>query len=138
MLVLVKKPRIELSIHGEGAEHFLAWIRKKYKVSVLSADAEESVPIEDTGFWREMQANRVGNLLAAARLKAALTQAHVARKLGIRQNMVSDYERGRRQLSPAMAKRFSDVLHVKEAHLRYGGASRAAAQRRKAGIHRGP
>jgi len=87
-------------------------------------DAEPSVPVEDTEFWREMEANRVGNLLAAARLKAGLTQAKLSKKMRIRQNMISDYERGRRKISPVMAKRFSDVLRVNEAHLNYGSEQR--------------
>jgi hypothetical protein len=39
--------------------------------------------------------------------------------------MVSDYERGRRKISPEMAKRFSSVLHINEAHLNYGSEQRA-------------
>ena len=35
-------------------------------------DVEESVPVEETDFWMEMEKNRVGNLLAGARLKAGL------------------------------------------------------------------
>jgi ribosome-binding protein aMBF1 (putative translation factor) len=121
MLALVKKPRIELSIHGEQVGEIIAWIRKKYEVSILSTDdAEESVPMEETEFWKEMEKNRVGNLLAGARLKARLTQGQLAEKLEIRQNMVSDYERGRRPLSPAMAKRFGAVLQVHESQLKYG------------------
>jgi len=135
MLALVKKPHIELAIQGEGVENFLAWIKKRYEVSVLSAaDAEESVPVEDTDFWREMEVNRVGNLLAAARLKAGLKQAELAKQLGIRQNMISDYERGRRKLSRSMAKRFSEALHVKEQHLKYGGKPHAAAERQQVGV----
>ena len=122
MLALVKKPHTELSIHGERVEEIVAWIRKKYNVSILSADdAEAAVPVEETEFWKEMEKNRVGNLLSGARLRARLTQGQLAKKLGIRQNMVSDYERGRRRLSSGMAQRFSTVLHVKEAHLKYGG-----------------
>jgi ribosome-binding protein aMBF1 (putative translation factor) len=121
MLALVKKPHIELSIHGERVEEIVAWIRKKYEVSILSTDdAEESVRVEETDFWKEMEKNRVGNLLAGARLKARLTQGQLAKKLEIRQNMVSDYERGRRFLSPGMAKRFSAVLQVRENQLKYG------------------
>ena len=41
-------------------------------------------------------------------------------ELGIRQNMVSDYERGRRTYSDAMAKRLSKTLQIKESHLKYG------------------
>ena len=88
---------------------------KKYEVSVVTAeDGEESVPVAETEFWNEMEKNRIGNLLAGARLKARLTQEQLARELGIRQNMVSDYERGRRTLSPWMAKRFSMDLHVRD------------------------
>ena len=120
MLALVKKPRIEMSIHGEKVSELLDWIRKKYDVAVLGDPADdESVAIEDTDYWREMEKNRVGNLLAGARLKSGLTQAKLAEKLGVRQNMVSDYERGRRTVSDAMAKRLCETLQVNEAHLRY-------------------
>jgi transcriptional regulator with XRE-family HTH domain len=80
-----------------------------------------------------MEKNRVGNLLAGARLKAGLTQEQLADKLEIRQNMVSDYERGRRVLSPEMARRFSSVLQVQEARLKYGPPSQAP--RRRTGKH---
>ena len=121
MLALVKKPHIELSLHGEHVSELVAWIRKKYDVAVLADEPEdEFVPIKSTGYWKEMEKNRVGNLLAGARLKAGMTQAQLADKLGIRQNMVSDYERGRRTYSDAMAKRLSKTLKVKEERLRYG------------------
>ena len=120
MLALVKKPHIELSIQGERAEELVAWIRKKYDLSVLAPeDVKDSIPVEETEFWKQMEKNRVGNLLAGARLKAGLTQGQLAKRLGIRQNMVSDYERGRRSLSPTMATRFSDVLHIKKSHLKW-------------------
>ena len=73
-----------------------------------------SIPIEDTDFWKEIQSNRVGNLLAGARLKAGMTQqAQLAEKLGIRQNMISDYERGKRRISRSMAKRMANFLNIK-------------------------
>ena len=121
MLAVVKKPHIELSIHGERVAELVAWIKKKYDVTVLADEPEdELVSIESTDYWKEMERNRVGNLLAGARLKAGLTQAQLAKKLGIRQNMISDYERGRRTYSDAMAKRLSKTLKVKEQHLKYG------------------
>lgn len=112
MLALVKKPRIEISLQGENVEEVIEWIKKKYEVSILTSEKTDSIPIEETDFWKEMQSNRVGNLLAGARLKADLTQAQVAKKLGVRQNMVSDYERGKRRLSPSMAKRFAKALKI--------------------------
>ena len=102
----------------------MKWIKKKYDLEVLAEEpVEDLIPIESTEFWAEMEKNRVGNLLAGARLKARLTQSQLAAKLGIRQNMVSDYERGRRTYSDIMAKRLSNVLKVKEERLRYGNAS---------------
>ena len=112
MLALVKKPRIEISLQGEHVDELIEWISKKFEVSVLTSDVSESVAIEETDFWKEMQSNRIGNLLAGARLKANLTQAQLAEKLGIRQNMISDYERGKRRLSQTMAGRIAKILHT--------------------------
>jgi len=121
MLALVKKPHIELSINGEHVGELIAWIKKKYDVAVLANEPEdEFISIESTEYWQEMEKNRVGNLLAGARLKAGITQSKLAKALGIRQNMVSDYENGRRTYSDAMATRLSKVLMVKEEHLKYG------------------
>ncbi len=83
------------------------------EVSILTSDSSESIAIEETDFWKEMQSNRIGNLLSAARLKANLSQSQLAEKLCVRQNMISDYERGKRRLSPAMAKRIAEILRIK-------------------------
>ena len=49
MLALVKKPHIELSMHGDHVEELLAWIKKKYDVAVLAEEPEdELIPIEST------------------------------------------------------------------------------------------
>ena len=121
MLALVKKPHIEISLHGEQVAELVDWIRKRFDVTVLAEEPEdEFVSVESTEYWKEMEKNRVGNLLAGARLKAGLTQAQLADKLGIQQNMVSDYERGRRTYSDAMARRLSQALQVKEEHIKYG------------------
>lgn len=120
MLALVKKPRIELSLQGDDVSELIAWIRKKYDVNVLTGEeVEESIPVEGTAYWKEMEKNRIGNLLAGARLKAALTQTELAEKVGIRQNMISDYEHGRRTFSDDMARRLSAVLEVREEQLQY-------------------
>jgi ribosome-binding protein aMBF1 (putative translation factor) len=113
MLALVKKPRIEISLHGEHVDELIEWIKKKFEVSILTSDISDSLAIEETDFWKEMQSNRVGNLLSAARLKANLSQAQLAAKLDVRQNMISDYERGKRRLTSAMAKRIAEILNIK-------------------------
>ena len=118
MLALVKKPLIELSLNGEGIEELIAWIKKKYDVSIISKfDQSQSIPVEDTAYWKRMQNNRTGNLLAGARLKAGLTQGQLAQKARVRQNMISDYERGRRKITPAMALRLSKILKTKKEYL---------------------
>ena len=56
MLALVKKPRTEISIQGEGSGELVDWLRKKYDVAVLAEEPEdELVPIESTGYWQEME-----------------------------------------------------------------------------------
>ena len=89
-------------------------------LALVKKPHDDFVSIESTDYWKKMEQNRIGNLLAGARLKAGLTQAELASEIGIRQNMISDYEHGRRTYSDAMAKRLSTVLKVKEKHLKYG------------------
>ena len=117
MLALVKKPHIEMSINGDHIDELLSWISKKFEVSVITVDKSDSLPVEDTNFWKEMNSNRIGNMLAAARLKEGFTQAQLAAKLKIRQNMISDYERGKRHLAPDMATRLAKALKIKVSRL---------------------
>jgi len=110
MLAVVKKPHIEIALSGENPLELLNWIRRKFEVNILTPQSEASVPIEETDFWRDMNKNRAGHLLAGTRLKMEMTQAELAEKVGIRQNMVSEYENGKRVLTKAMARRFSEAL----------------------------
>jgi ribosome-binding protein aMBF1 (putative translation factor) len=119
MLALVKKPYIELSIQGDQIEELIAWISKKYDVTVLTeSNSTDSIPVDKTDFWQEMQSNRVGNLLVAARLKSGLTQKEVANIVGIRQSMISEYEHGKRRLTKEMGKKISTVLKINATHLK--------------------
>jgi len=119
MLAVVKKPHIEISISGEGSKQALDWLKRKFKLVILADESEtaDSVNIEDTDFWTAMNENRIGNLLAGARLKNGLSQKELAEKIGIKQNMVSDYETGKRRLTKTMAARFASVLHIKKERL---------------------
>jgi DNA-binding XRE family transcriptional regulator len=120
MLALVKKPRIEISLQGENIDELLNWIKKKYEISVLVDDQKDDyISIGSTKYGKNMEKNRVGNLIAGARLKSGLTQAELAEKLDVRQNVISDYERGERRCSKPIAKKLSEVLNVNEEHLEY-------------------
>ena len=69
--------------------------------------------IEDTDFYRDMEVNRSGNLLEAARFKAGLSQKQLAEAATIRQTMVSEFENGRRRITKNMAERLAGVLKIK-------------------------
>jgi len=113
MLAVVKAPHIELSISGNGAAEALAWLSRKFKVELLSEiDDADSLPVKETPFWKEMEKNRVGNMLAGARVKAGMTQKQLAESIGVKQNMISDYETGRRILSKSMARKFAEILDI--------------------------
>jgi ribosome-binding protein aMBF1 (putative translation factor) len=86
---------------------------REIKLINLLTGSDDSIPVEETDFWKEMQSNRVGNLLAGARLKSGMTQKELAEKLSVKQNMIIDYERGRRRLSLPMAKPIAKILNVK-------------------------
>lgn len=81
-------------------------------INMTSSYKSNNMPIEDTQFYKEIQSNRIGNLLEGARLKAGMTQAKLAEKLDVRQNMISDSERGKRRLSRAMAEGLAKVLNI--------------------------
>lgn len=52
-----------------------------------------------------------GQKMRKARLEAAIgTQKELAEKTGIPANIISDLERGKRQMSPAWAKRIAEVV----------------------------
>ncbi|KUO77504.1 MAG: DNA-binding protein [Desulfosporosinus sp. BRH_c37] len=53
----------------------------------------------------------LGQKVRKARLKAAIgTQKELAEKTGIPANIISDLERGKRQMSPTWAKKIAEVV----------------------------
>lgn len=74
--------------------------------SVMPTKRKQALPplkISDSPF---------GKTLAAIRKKKGLTQAELADRVGINQPLLSDYERGRLQMSAEMAVRFALALNV--------------------------
>ena len=118
MLAVVKKPHIEMSINGEGAREAVEWLSRKFRLTVISGnEPDDKINIEETDFYKEMELNRAGNLLEAARLKAELSQKQLAKAVGIRQTMVSEFENGRRKITKNMAGRFAKELKIKPERL---------------------
>ncbi|HCE43190.1 MAG TPA: hypothetical protein DET40_06560 [Lentisphaeria bacterium] len=117
MLAVVKTPRIEISMNGPGVSELVAWIGKKFDISIVSKVDDDSMRIEETSYYKEMNVNRTGNLLAGARLKKGLTQKKLSEISRIPQSVISDYEKGRRKITRQAAIRLSSALKIPETYL---------------------
>jgi len=103
---------------GEGAKEAIEWLSRKFRLNVISDnDSDDKINIEETAFYKEMEVNRSGNLLEAARIKAGFSQKQLAEAIGIRQTMVSEFENGRRQITTKMAERLAKELKIKPERL---------------------
>ncbi len=57
-------------VSGKRVRELLSYISRKKEDQIASSDIDRDLkPIEETSFYREMQENRIGNLLEASRLK---------------------------------------------------------------------
>lgn len=111
MLAVVKTPRTEIALNGDGAEVVLAWLKRRFPVEIAAVgktDDDELVNIEETDWAKRM--NR--RLLAGYRLKVGLTQKQLAALSGIRQTVISEYETGRRPVTLAAAEKLAPHLNV--------------------------
>jgi DNA-binding XRE family transcriptional regulator len=114
MLAVVKKPHTEIALHGAGTSQILEVLRKNFKVEVLDVDTSsidddnEAVELRSTDWWRKNK-HRV---LAGARHKIDMTQKELAKQSGIRQSVISEYERGKRRLTLKAATKLAKVLNA--------------------------
>jgi len=112
MLAVVKEPHTEIALLGEGAAAVVEFLRSRFSVQVVDVPAaeqdEELVDINDTEFWKENK-HRV---LTGARLKAGMTQKRLAELTGIRQTMISEYEKGKRRITKKAAEKFAAALQT--------------------------
>ena len=113
MLALVKAPHteIELSFNGSGIAEFLDFLKSHYSVKVVSEAKvtdpdEELIDIEDSEFWKRNK-HRV---LTGARLHRGITQKQLSERTGIRQSIISEYEKGKRKITPKVAQRLAKAL----------------------------
>lgn len=104
MLAVVKTPHTEIALSGDGAEAVLDVLRQNFPLELV--DDDTSVPIRETDWWQQ---NR-HRILAGARHRAGLTQHELAKRSGIRQSTISEYERGKRRLTLRTAMRLAEAL----------------------------
>ena len=78
-----------------------------HKVRHVNADGEELVDAAEV-----FPDGSPAMALRGLRGKEGITQEELAQKLGIRQNMVSDMESGKRSISVKMAKRIAETFNI--------------------------
>lgn len=78
-----------------------------HKVRRVNANGEEIVSADEV-----FPNANPAMMLRGLRGKEVITQAELAERLGISQNMVSDMESGKRNISVNMAKRIGETFHV--------------------------
>ncbi len=119
MLAVVKKPHTEIALHGAGTSQILEILRKNFKVEILDVDTSsvnddnEAVELESTDWWK----NNKYRVLAGARHKIDMTQKELAELSGIRQSVISEYERGKRRVTLKAAIKLAVVLNTTPEHL---------------------
>lgn len=119
MLAVVKTPRteMEISINGDEAMSVIRCLRRSFQVRIVNASrrasGEELTDANDSAYDRANQFR----LLAGYRLKAGMTQKQLSAASGVRQNLISDYETGRRRLTPVAAAKFAAALRIDPARL---------------------
>ena len=78
-----------------------------HKVRRVNANGEEIVSADEV-----FPNANPAMMLRGLRGKEDITQAELAERLGISQNLVSDMESGKRNISVNMAKRIGETFHV--------------------------
>lgn len=95
--------------HVEDLSHLLESLKYVKKVETTE---DEWISLETLLAKDVEKYTWPGLALKGARLKENFTQAQLSKKLGIRQENLSKMERGKRTISPAMAKRLAKILKV--------------------------
>lgn len=104
-LISIKLPSRHALKVAEAIKGFLALAG--HKARYMSKDGEEMVDSSDI-----FASVSPGGMLRGLRGKEGITQAELAQRVGITQNMVSDMESGRRAISVSMAKRIGAEFKV--------------------------
>ncbi|WP_176013337.1 helix-turn-helix domain-containing protein [Victivallis sp. Marseille-Q1083] len=99
MLLVIKSPYTEIALNGEGGSEVFDCLKKHFDLEVVSGGEAMPLPPETPG-----------ERLAAIRLKHELTQSELARKSGIAQAAISDYENGKRKLTRKAAGKLGKAL----------------------------
>ena len=102
-----KTSKFKLTLEaGRGLLNFLRGMQDKF------ADGEASVPAEEVFPNLKDPQKRIGIVFRGIRIKNNLTQAEVAKRLGLDQSDVSKIEKGKRPVGKALAKKIEQEFGV--------------------------
>ena len=110
MLVVVKKPRIELEIK-EGAENVLPLLKEEYGEAQIYIIDNEYTEVRESDFYKKTKVSP-GDAVSTYRWNSNLTQKQLAEKVGKSAQFISDIENGRRNVSVNLARQFGTVFKV--------------------------
>ena len=110
MLVAVKRPRIEVDIHGPGEGLVVKLLKERYPSVEVFCDSD-TVPYRKTAFAKEMAKKMTpGRRLWVYRDNAELTLEELAAKTGISKSHLSEMENDKRAIGVRTAKRLGAAL----------------------------
>ena len=110
MQAAVKAHRTKFKVEGDIPGWLLDELKKRYSKS-LQVTEDESINIRDSGWFASTKVSP-GEAVRLLRRNRGLSQVELAHKLGltVRKSHVSDMERGRREISKAMAKKLAAIF----------------------------
>lgn len=103
-----------LEISGAVPGDLMNFLKSKYGDSIqIIEDDEDLISVKESGWYQETKAQMTpGAYLRIYRENAKMTQAQLARELGMTRHRVSDMERGVRGISKQTAKKLHELFGV--------------------------
>jgi DNA-binding XRE family transcriptional regulator len=110
MQVVVKKPRIDIT--GELSKRDIAHFIKRYGRRNVEVIDNDTIPIEEVPWIKKLMDEKVNpaESLKLFRKRDGLTQAELAKKVGEYKQNISGFEKGTRNISLEMAKKFGKLF----------------------------
>jgi DNA-binding XRE family transcriptional regulator len=103
-----------LSVSNENAEAVELAIRAIIGLLTMQNPVNESGDEEYSSVEEVLGPRVPGDILQGFRYREGLTQKQLADAVGVKQNHISEMERGTRKISLNMAKRFAEFFHTSE------------------------
>ncbi len=107
MLVVVKKPRIEIRSRGRLPAGLYRFVKDNY--DAVEVEESDAVPFEETDWYKSLDTTP-GEMIVANRDLRGWSQVTLAEKLGIPVQNLCAMENGRRAVSRKMASRLGEVF----------------------------